>query len=101
MEFDRKFVRFRIEPPPQPQLTSAQVRTDQPDVITVLMNRQQQVYFVQPVPSPRNQKEELANAVTSWLEREKVGFHPTDVETRGKYLVSVLTDVFWVIDGHM
>ena len=46
---------------------------------------------------PRNQ---LANAVTSWLEREKIGFQPTDVETRGKYLVSVLTDVFWIIDGH-
>ena len=44
------------------------------------------------MPSPRNKRDELANAVSSWLERKGVRFQPTDVETKGKCLLSTLAD---------
>ena len=43
----------------------------------------------------------MANAFSSWLERKGVGFQPTDIETKGKCLLSTLADVLWVIDGHL
>ena len=30
-----------------------------------------------------------------------VGFQPTDMETKGKCLLSTLSDALWVIDGHL
>ena len=30
-----------------------------------------------------------------------VGFQPTDVETKGKCLLSTLSDALWVIGGHL
>lgn len=64
------------------------------------MCSQWQVEFVQCVSSPKNKKEELVNAIASWLEKEGVGFQPTDVETNGKFLLNTLTDALWVVDGH-
>ena len=52
------------------------------------------------VCSPRNKKEESTNAVSSWLESKGVGFQPTDVETKGKCLLSTLADALWVTDAH-
>lgn len=65
------------------------------------MSSQREIKFVQRVSSPRNKKEELANAVSSWLENKGVGFQPTDVETKGKCLLSTLADALWLIDGHL
>jgi len=65
------------------------------------MSSQQEIQFVQQVSSPRNQKEELENAVSSSLEDKGVGFQPTDVETKGKCLLSTLADALWVMDGHL
>lgn len=64
------------------------------------MYSQRQVQFLQCVSSPKNKKEEQANAIVSMLEKEGVGFQPTDMETKGKCLLSTLTDMLWVIDGH-
>lgn len=50
--------------------------------------------------SPRSKKEELANAVSSWVENTGVGFQPTDVEIKGKCVLSTLADALWLIDGH-
>ena len=69
-------------------------------MVSVLMNSQRTVRFVQPNSNPRNKKGELSNAVALWLEKEEVGFQPTEMETRGKYILGVLTCVFWIIDRH-
>ena len=42
----------------------------------------------------------LQNAVSSWLENKGVCFQPTDMETKGKCLLSTLADALWLIDRH-
>ena len=99
-DFVGKFVRYRVEPPDAHLAASARVTTGGPDAFSVLMSSQREIQFVQRVSNPRNKKEELSNAVSSWLEKKGVGFQPTDLETKGKCLLSTLTDALWVIDGH-
>ena len=99
-DFAGKFMQYRVEPSDAHLSTSITVTREGQDAFSVLMCSQWQVQFVQRVSSPKNKKEELANAITSWLEKEGVGFQPTDVETKGKCLLITLTDALSVIDEH-
>ena len=101
IEFAGKFTRYRVEPSDAHPATFTTATRGSPDVFSVLMSSQREIQFVKCVSSPRNKKEESANAVSSWLENKGVGFQPTDVETKGKCLLSTLADALWVIDGHV
>lgn len=91
---------YRVEPSDTHLSASTTATQGGPDAFSVLMCSQRQVQFVQGVSSPKNKKEELVNATASRLEKEGVGFQPTDVETKGKCPLNTLTDALWVIDGH-
>ena len=65
-------------------------------MVSVLMSSQCMVRFVQPNSNPRNKKKEFSNKVALCLEKDEVGFQPNEMETRGKYILGALTDVFWM-----
>ena len=72
IEFAEKFVRYRVEPTDARLSTSMTATQGSPNAFSVLMSSQREIKFVQRVSSPRNKKEELANAVSSWLENKGV-----------------------------
>ena len=74
-----KYVRFRVESPE----TQRSAQGERPDLVSVFMNSQRTVRFVQPHSNPRNKNEEVSSMITLWLEEEEVGFQPTEMETRG------------------
>ena len=90
IEFAGKFNRYCVKAHDAYLAASTKVTHGSSDAFSVLMSSQRKVQFVQRVCSPRNKKAELANAVSSWLESNRVGFQLTDVETKGKYLLSTL-----------
>ena len=101
IEFAGKFVRYCVKAHEAYLAASTKVTRGSSDTFSVLMSSQREVQFVQRVCSPRNKKEELANAVSSWLERNGVSFQPTDMETKGKCLLSTFADALWVIVGYL
>ena len=101
IEFAGKFIRYCVKARDAYLAASSKVTRGSSDAFSVLMSSKREFQFVQRVCSPRNKKEELANAVSSWLESNGVAFQPTDVETKGKCLLNTLADALWMIDGHL
>ena len=73
------------------------------DAFTVLMSSQHPLNLpakISPESASKNSKFQLRNAITDWLDRNKLGWASTIVESHGRNFVSLLCDVLWNLDGH-
>lgn len=97
-----KFVKFYVKKNDSINTDSTSGR---PDAFAILMysSRQQSARQTIPsrVPNVKNKKDELYNAIITFLENEELNWSPAEVE-RGVAgsTVSVLRDTLWYIDGH-
>jgi hypothetical protein len=67
------------------------------------MSAQQQLKLpskVSPESASKNAKFQLRNAITDWLDTNKLGWSATIVENHGRNFISLLSDILWHIDGH-
>ena len=72
-------------------------------LFSVLMSVQQQLKLpskISPESTSKNAKFQLRNAITDWLDTNKLGWSATIVESHGRSFISLLSDVLWHIDGH-
>ena len=73
------------------------------DAFSVLMSAQQQLKLPSKISSEsasKNAKFQRRNAITDWLDTNKLGWSATIVESHGRSFISLLSDVLWHIDGH-
>ena len=54
---------------------------------------------ISPENESKNSKFRLRNAITDWLDRNKLGWNTAIVESQGRNFVSLLCDVLWNLDG--
>ena len=97
-----KFVKFYVS---KSDSSTADSTSGRPNAFAILMHSSCQQSTRRTLPSRvgnvKNKKDELHNAIITFLEKEELCWNPSEVE-RGvaSTTVSVLCDVLWYIDGH-